>query len=212
MDTRTRIMKEAGILFSRHGIRTVTMDQIAEHLGMSKRTIYENFKDKNDLLHQAIYEASIFHRELSLKTINESDNVIEAIYELAELMRMTMKKISPDFMTDLKKFYPDIHSLFAEKSDLRNYSLTYTLLKKGVNEGVFRKDFNIELVNESWQELAAVISNRNFQERMEFSKQEAACSLFFPFLRGLCTEKGMELVERNREKLLNIHSQDNNNK
>ncbi|MDD3011473.1 MAG: helix-turn-helix domain containing protein, partial [Bacteroidales bacterium] len=70
MDLRTRIMKEAGILFGKQGIRNVTMDHIAEELGISKRTIYENFKDKTDLLRQSVYEVSILHRELSLKVFN----------------------------------------------------------------------------------------------------------------------------------------------
>lgn len=142
------------------------MDQIAEHLGISKRTIYENFKDKTDLLRQSVYEASIFHREMSLKVFNESENVIVGIYQLAEFMRMTMKKINPLFFSDLKKYYPDIFKLFEERSDIRNYSLTFTMLKKGVNEGIFRKDFNIELVNEAWQEIISVISNKNFQDRL----------------------------------------------
>jgi len=205
MDTRTRIMKEAGILFGQQGIRNVTMDYIAEHLGISKRTIYENFKDKTDLLRQSVYEASIVHREMSLKVFNEADNVIVGIYELAEFMRTTMKKINPAFFSDLKKLYPDIHQSFNERSDIRNYSLTYTMLKKGVNEGVFRKDFNIDLVNEAWQQLISVISNKNFQDKMEFSKQDVACSLFLPFLRGLCTEKGVSLVEEHSERLKDIH-------
>ncbi|MDY0287125.1 MAG: TetR/AcrR family transcriptional regulator [Bacteroidales bacterium] len=205
MDLRTRIMKEAGILFGKQGIRNVTMDYIAEELGISKRTIYENFKDKTDLLRQSVYEVSILHRELSLKVFNESENVIVGIYQLAEFMRMTMKKVNPLFFSDLKKYYPDIYRLFSEKSDIRNHSLTYTMLKKGVNEGIFRKDFNIELVNEAWQELISVVSDKNFQDRMEFSKQDVACSIFFPFLRGLCTEKGLEIVESNFEKLKSIH-------
>ncbi len=205
MDTRTRILKEAGILFGQQGIKSVTMDQIAEHLGISKRTIYENFKDKTDLLRQSVYEASILHREMSLKVFNESENVIVGIYQLAEFMRMTMKKVNPLFFSDLKKYYPDISKLFEERSDIRNYSLTFTMLKKGVNEGIFRKDFNIELVNEAWQEIISVISNKNFQDRLEFTKEEVACSLFFPFLRGLCTEKGIELVDKHREDLLSVH-------
>ncbi len=205
MDTRIRIMKEAGILFGRNGIRSVTMDQIAEHLGVSKRTIYENFKDKTDLLRQSVYEASILHREMSMNVINDADNVILGIYELAEFMRMTMKKINPLFISDLNKYYPDIARLFSERSDIRNSSLTYTLLKKGVNEGVFRNNFNIDLVNEAWQEMITIISDRNFQDRVEFSKNEIGCSIFLPFLRGLCTDKGIVLVDKHIDKLTDIH-------
>lgn len=199
-------MKEAGKLFGRNGIRSVTMDHIAEHLGMSKRTIYENFKDKTDLLRQSVYEVSILHREMSMNVIHDADNVIIGIYELAEFMRIAMKKINPLFISDLNKYYPDIARLFSERSDIRNSSLTYTLLKKGVNEGVFRNNFNIDLVNEAWQEIITIISDRNFQDRVEFSKNEIACSIFLPFLRGLCTDKGIVLVDEHIDKLTEIHN------
>ncbi len=205
MDTRTKILKEAGTLFRQQGIKRVTMDKISEHLGISKRTLYENFKDKNDLLKQSVFESSVFYREESLKIIDGAENVIVGIFRLGEFMHTTIGKINPIFFADLEKYYPDIYLFFAEKSDVRNYSLTYTLLKKGVHEGFFRKELNIGLVSMVWQEIITLISNENFKKKVSFSKFDPAISLFLPYLRGLCTEKGLKVLNEHHEYFLTIH-------
>ncbi|MDD4216483.1 MAG: TetR/AcrR family transcriptional regulator, partial [Bacteroidales bacterium] len=105
MEMRLRILKEAGILFSRYGLRSVTMDQISAELGISKRTLYEIFKDKDDLVSQAIEEGIKAHKNHCNKVILESDNVIEAIFNIGKLNYNLFSKINPLFFEDFKKYH-----------------------------------------------------------------------------------------------------------
>ena len=146
MELRNRIIKETEILFMRYGIRSITMDYIAEQLGISKRTIYEKFKDKNELL-QTCLEVSINEQNSKRdKIVSESENVIYAIFNFMNEGIHVMNTINPVFLSDLRKYYTDIWIITFKQSKIKNYNLTFKLLRKGVNEGVFRKEINIEIV------------------------------------------------------------------
>ena len=86
MDYRQRIIEEASEMFRTYGIRAVTMDMLANQMGISKRTIYEVFRDKDELLQGVLRWMAIRQREAMTKIFSETDNVIEAIYRLLDIM------------------------------------------------------------------------------------------------------------------------------
>ncbi len=194
MDTRIRILKTAGMLFSKLGIRAITMDTIAQELGISKRTIYEFFTDKDTLLEQAIIEGLKLHKEQILSQIDEADNVIYAIINFVRSHHKIMSKINPLFFVDLQKYHPIVFKRINEKGELRDYRISKTLLEKGVKDGTFINDLNIEL------------SNKFFHAVMDFCKpdgdigekyqiKDIAHTIFLPYLRGICTPKGLKLLD-----------------
>lgn len=194
MDTRIRILKTAGILFGRMGIRAITMDTIAQELGISKRTIYELFSDKDTLLEQSIVEGLKLHKEQLLTQINEADNVIFAIINFVRSHHKIMSKVNPLFFYDLKKYHPNVFRKINEKGELRDFRISKTLLEKGVKDGTFINDLNIDL------------ANKFFHEVMDFCKpdgdvgekyqvKDIANTIFLPYLRGICTQKGLKLLD-----------------
>lgn len=202
MNQREKIIQEAGELFIKNGTRQVTMDTIAQSLGISKRTIYENFKDKNDLLTNFLTAQILQHQKQSFEIMTKADNVIDALFAFGEFNQETFKKINPLFFDDLKKYHPDIFKNIMENGQIKNYDITYTILKRGVNEGIFRKEIDLE------------ISNRFIHHTMEFFhkiEEEKKCehqkiwiSVHLPYLRGICTQKGQELIEKFMNKYENL--------
>jgi len=190
MDLREKIIEGAGKLFSENGIRLVTMDSIALSLGISKRTIYENFKDKNDLLSNVLTKAIINHKKRTVDIINESKNVIEALFKFGEYNHKTMKSINPCFFDDIKKYHPDVFEKIMNNGSIRNYEITYLILKRGINEGIFRKEIDIEIANLFIHNSFEFISKLD-EER--HSHHKVWLSVHLPYLRGICTEKGNEL-------------------
>ncbi len=201
MEIRERILKETGELFIRNGIKNVTMDTIATHMGISKRTIYENFKDKDDLVEHVIKEGAKFHRKVCFEQIENSANVIEAIFNIGKINHNTFGKINPLFFEDLKKYHFMIYNKLIEEGDFRDMRLTQTLLERGQCEGLFKDNINIELVNTFLHEMFKMVHQEEFRK---FGQDAIYESLFLPFWIGISTQKGQQIIEEN---LVNFKTQ-----
>ncbi len=196
MEVRERIIEEATQQFFRYGIRNVTMDNIAASLGMSKRTVYENFKDKTELVQTCMKELAKHHEERNQKIISGSGNVIETIFAFMQEGIKTMNFINPVFFLDLKKFYPKVWSSVHEENIRTAQNLTHKLLRKGLNEGVFRKDINIPIVSKLFHEQMNLISDESVFPKEEYNHVEVFKNLIINFMRGISTTKGIEITDK----------------
>jgi TetR/AcrR family transcriptional regulator, cholesterol catabolism regulator len=193
MDIREKILEGAGKLFLEHGTRQVTMDMIAQTLGVSKRTIYENFKDKNDLLSNFLIEAIMIYKKKVLEIIKGSHNVIDALFKFGEYNQEAIKGVNPCFFKDIKKYHPEVFERVMGGDQIRNYEITFTILKRGINEGNFRKEIDIEVAN------LFIHHSMEFFHKMSEEKNiphhTIWTSVHLPYLRGICTDKGQELIK-----------------
>lgn len=194
MDLREKIIEGAGRLFTEHGIRQITMDTIAQSLGISKRTIYENFKDKNDLLSSFITEAIIIHKKRSLEIMQNADNVIDALFAFGEYNQEAIKQINPSFFDDMKKYHPDVFKSIMSSGQIKNYEITYTILKRGMNENIFRKEIDLEIANRFIHHTMEFF--QSIEEELQCDHQLIWKSVHLPYLRGISTAKGQELIEK----------------
>ncbi len=198
MDTRLRILQEAGILFSKYGIRSITMDTIANELGISKRTLYETFKDKDDLVLNTIREGSKHHKAICQALIMKSENVIEAIFKVFAYNDDVFGKINTLFFQDLKKYHFKIFNEFKGKGDVRDFKVTEKLLRRGIAEGIFKSHLNISIVNPFVHKLVDIMHDEEFKK---YSKEEVGDSVIMPYLIGISTEKGRKLIEEQIQNL-----------
>jgi len=111
MELRNRIIMTAFERFAKYGIRSVTMDQIANDLGISKRTLYETFSDKRELLIDGMKHFSSLQHADADNTIRSAGNVIEAIYILVKKGEEMKQRLNPLFFEDIRKYYPDVQAL-----------------------------------------------------------------------------------------------------
>jgi len=192
MEIREKIIEEAGKLFVEHGIRQVTMDTIAQTMGISKRTIYENFKDKNELLSTFLITAINDHKKSAIEIFKDSKNVIEALFRFGDYNHSSMKKVNPCFMGDIQKYHPEVFSKIMSDGNLRNYEGTYSILKKGVNEGSFRKDIDIDIANLFIHNMMDFFQKLDSDKR--FDPKMIWLTVHLPYLRGISTEKGLDLI------------------
>lgn len=192
MELRDKILSQAGKLFISNGIKVVTMDTIAQTLGISKRTIYENFKDKDDLLRNFLISNAQSHKEKLIEILKNADNVIEALFSFGEYNRQIFSQVSPAFFEDIKKYHSDLFLNIINSEHLRNFELSYTLLKRGVNEGVFTKSIDIEIAN------LFIHNSLDFFQTIDKTRcanhSKVWRSVFLPYLKGICTEKGIDLL------------------
>lgn len=201
MNYRQKIIEEASALFRAYGIRAVTMDMLAASMGISKRTIYEVFKDKDELLKGVLKWMSQKQKEVMIKILDESDNVIEAVYKMFDLMMDHFQKMTPAFQLDMKKFQKKILENPDDYHDLPYYSNNTEILRRGIDEGVFREDIDIDITNKCMLEVAKMSNDQDVFPPEDFLKKDVIRNFYVNYLRGISTTKGLELIdiyERNR--------------
>jgi len=196
MTLREIVLELAAQLFTQRGIKAITMDDIAREAGISKRTIYENFHDKNDLLRGVLaYMDDQFCRQRDLVN-GESENTIEHIFRLMKVGISAMNQINPLFFDDLKKYHlklwKEVHNVNMEIQ--RNQ--IFEILKKGIKEGLFRKEINIEMVATILMQQLRLLPDKTIFPQDKFPRQMLLETVLLSFFRGVATPKGMELIDK----------------
>lgn len=191
LSLRERILETAMHDFVAKGIKAVKMDDIAQTLGISKRTLYEIYYNKERLLlacmrkYKEVKEAEFTH------LCEQSENVMDIIVALYRLKVEEFRTTSPDFYADMYK-YPSVIELFSEDSR-RSHERFIGFLKRGVDEGYFREDVNMEIVSRIFHALSTYIMENQLYK--EFSIEEVFQNLIFVSLRGFSTQKGVEKLD-----------------
>jgi AcrR family transcriptional regulator len=194
MSIQERILEGAATLFRTYGIKSVTMDQLASHLGISKRTIYENFNDKDDLLTGVLKMMTERQKGIIQRIIDESENAIVAIFRILEMSRNHLQDMSPAFFADIKKYHYDFLSKNPDKSEMPDYRNNIQVIIKGVEDGLFRKDINPDLVNRCLYSLGKATMDSELFPFELFSMRDIVKNVYINYLRGISTAKGIDLI------------------
>ena len=196
MQIKERIIEESIELFRKQGIKSTTMDDIAKHIGISKRTIYENFKDKESLLIEVV--STLFHENKCWldKVFAESNNILEAVTVVLKAGVEHAHNYQFVIFEDIKKYYPDVYrkNLVCNESEKRKDMEKLILL--GIKQGVFREDLNPEIVSYLFTKqsngLFFLAKEKDFEK---YSIHDVFKNMTIAFIRGLCTQKGIEILE-----------------
>jgi AcrR family transcriptional regulator len=201
MDYKNRIIEEAAKLFRTYGIKTVTMDMLADNLGISKRTIYEVFSDKDELLTGVVKWMYEKQKEIMTRILDESENVIVANFRMIDVMRDHFQNMSPAFMLDIKKYHHAVLSETQGKGDLQDYRKGMEIVARGIKEGVFRKDIEIELVNRCIFELIRISADYEIFPPDKYSRNDIIKNVYINYLKGIATAKGLEIINALEKKM-----------
>ncbi len=196
MDTKKRITSESLKLFMSYGIRSITMDTIAENLGISKRTIYELFRTKDELL-ESCFEYILAEDEKEYHEIVESSaNVIEAFLRSIGKSVNRIKSISPMFFYDIKKYYPEIFHFKGKEQREKGYNRIIRFIRKGQQEGFIRKDINEDIVTKLITEQFRIMGNEELFPHDKYSRSELLENIAINFIRGIATEEGIKIINQ----------------
>jgi len=189
---RERIIERAMQDFSKNGIRAVKMDTLAKELGISKRTMYEIFEDKESLLFEGIKVYGDRKREYLHSYAEEGHDVIDIIMEAYHMKVEEVRAVNPDFYLDLMK-YPRLaqHMKEEQQKSLEGF---LAFMKRGVDDGYFRPDVNYELVPHIFEALGQYILTNSLVQ--QYSVEELFSNCFLIALRGFCTDKGLHTIDK----------------
>ena len=206
MELRDRIISASFELFMKYGIRSVTMDQISGSLGISKRTLYEIFKDKTELVREGLDYLSNIKQTEAKKTVENSDNVIKTIYILARRGEEMKQQLNPLFFEDIRKYYPEIHTWITAGGRYRDYPLVGDLLKKGIYDGLFKEDLDVQLVNSFFHQIMQIVMNEEIFPQERYTHQDLFRNIIMPYLIGISTPKGRQQINKYFKKEIKMNS------
>lgn len=191
VELRERIILAAVELFTTNGIKSITMDEIAASLGISKRTLYEVFPDKETLLEECILKSQKDGDIFVKGVIETSSNVLEVLLRCYQWSIERFHATNKKFFEDIKK-YPKDYQLMKNNRN-RSSEDTVNFFKEGVKQGIFRDDVNFAIINLLVRDQLDLLMNSDICN--EYSFLEVYESIMFTFLRGISTEKGARVLE-----------------
>jgi AcrR family transcriptional regulator len=202
-DTAERIKQKAHDLFMQFGLRSVSMDDIANALGISKKTIYQFYSDKDALVDDVM--TSVFETDEVCcdRDRKASENAIHEIFLAVDFMVEMFKTMNTSVLFDLKKYYPNSYMRFLKHKDNYLYGVIMDNLKRGIEEELYREDLKIEVLARYRVESVLLPFNPEFQHKIKESLSNIQEEITLHFLFGLVTPKGYKLAlkyQQNRQK------------
>ncbi|RYC68271.1 MULTISPECIES: TetR/AcrR family transcriptional regulator [Spirosoma] len=193
---KERILSEAERLFWRYGVRSVTMDDIARQLGISKKTIYQHFSDKEQILYQVIQDKISTDVTEMQCVVSETSNPIEEMLIVLEMMQKHQDQLSPNLVMDVKRHYPQAFTLFREHMDRHILKSLLENIQKGISLGLYRPDINPAILARMRVEQIELAFNNDFFPTSEYSMIDVQRELIHHFVRGMLTEQGFTIYNQ----------------
>lgn len=198
-ELKERIFAQAEVLFCRYGIKRITMDDLARDLGISKKTIYLHFKDKDELVHLLITEMLGKESFVIARNELESQNAVEEIFQVVTQLSGLLSRMNPLIFYDLQKFHPNTWELFRNHRYVNMRGCLIRNFKRGIREGLFRKDLKMEILSIMRMNQVDAIFNHVVYPVGNFDLSEVMTEITEHFLYGLCTLKGHILINQYKQ-------------
>lgn len=199
METKDRVLQGAEELFFKYGIKSVTMDDIAKHLSISKKTIYQFYSDKNEIV-DTLMKLKLEDDKIAIQQIHtEAENVITEVFGLMKHMSQMFSKMNPNLFYDLQKYHPDSWKLFNKFKEECIESMVENAIKKGAKDGLVRADINTKIIARLRMEEIQLGFNAQIFPPDKFKIVDVQLELLDHFLHGICTLKGHKLINKYKQ-------------
>jgi TetR/AcrR family transcriptional regulator, cholesterol catabolism regulator len=192
---KDQILNKATDMFLTLGFKSVTMDDIATEMGISKKTIYQHYKTKDDLV-----KATTMHLFETISCgidaiCSTEQNPIEELFTIKDFVMKNLKDENTSPIYQLQKYYPKIHKSLHSKQFQKMGDCVIKNLEKGIKQGYFRKEINQELIARFYFSGMTSIKDVELFNPNEFSSKLVQKTYLEYHLRGICTEKGIQKLE-----------------
>ena len=199
VETKQRIQKAAHDLVMQYGIRSVSMDDIAANLGMSKKTIYQYFKDKDELV-EAVVDDIIDTNQYACKAdIERSENAVHEIFLVMDMMAEMFKSMNPSILHDMQKYHPAAFTKFKKHKNEFLYDVCTKNLQRGVKEELYRPEIAVDILCRYRVETMFIPFNPQFQQSLKHSLAMIEEEILIHFLFGLVSPKGYKQITKYME-------------
>lgn len=183
-------------LYMKYGIRSVTMDDVARELGISKKTLYQHFRDKDELVQKVVENYMNWMHTGIEKSQEGTGNAIENLLHMSRIMSQLLKQVNLSVTYDLQKYYPRIWTKIVMSRRDHIFQQVKENMLQGMNEGLYRTDLDVEILAHLY--LFRIENSQLFElmEEKKFSFENVFKTIFIYHIRGIANRKGIEYLEK----------------
>lgn len=195
------ILQESKKRFDELGLRSVSMEDISRELRISKKTLYQYFKNKVQLIEKMMdYLDEIECQQFAYITDGHF-NAIDGLLEISKIVNTTFHMFNPGFSFDLQKYYPEIYQKVVTKKRKETAEYILNNLEQGIREGLYRKELNSPLITELYIKKLENMNDREFINSTEYSFQTIFEVVFENHIRAIANPDGIKYFEEKKKSL-----------
>lgn len=198
---KEKIIKESTQLFFRFGVRSVSMDDIAKEIGISKKTLYVHFKDKDELIKECMLVHDAEEKQILKSFQRDATNAIDEMIRIAKYVERMLKQVSLTMIYDLQKYHREAWEMINKMHNDDIFIEIKTNLERGIREGVYRNDFDINIVAKIYVSTTTLSTNSDFFSPDEYNINDVIKTNILYHLHGIVSPKGLALLELMKEEL-----------
>ena len=196
MSKKEKIVNGALELYMRMGVKSVNMDEVATNLGISKKTLYVYFDNKQDLVNHCFQK----HYDLVSEMINTSaaqfENAIDELFAIDESCSLIMKQTNPYLLGELKRYYPNTWALIEQLKQKVLFNIMKKNLNKGIKQEIYRKEIDVDIIAMLMINRIDTLINEEVFPLTQYDFRKLLTEIRIYHLRGIATIKGINYLEQ----------------
>jgi len=190
-----RILNKARELMFQTGVKHVTMDDLATQLGISKKTIYQFFKDKDALVSSVVEFELANHALICNQSMEAADNAVHEIFLLMNVIQEMFNRMNPLALFEIEKYYPLAFDKIKNHKEDFIFSMISANLEKGIAEGLYRKDVDVTILSKYRLETSLIPFNIHVFHPSKFDMLKVNLQIIEHFVYGVATLEGHKLMD-----------------
>ena len=199
-DTALRILEQARDLFMQYGLKSVSMDDISNRLGMSKKTLYQYFADKEELVAAVVLSIINHNKQTCELSISKSKDAIHEMFLAMEDVSELFSRMNPSILFDLGKYYPKAFQIFHRHKNDFIYNVIRKNLERGIKEGLYRNDLQVEIISRLRLETTLIPFNPDFYQAVKSNMVAISEEMTYHYLYGIVSMEGYKLTQKYKNK------------
>lgn len=206
MDPKERILVKSEELFLQFGIRSVSMDDISNQLGMSKKTLYQYYADKDELVEAVISDYIGGMETECLHCRSQARDAVHEIFLTMEHLNVELNNMNPMLLNDLEKFHFRSYQRFRQYKDVFLAELIRKNIEWGIRDGLYRPDLNVDVMCKFRIESLVIPFNVSVFPPGKYNLAQLSQELLLHFIYGIATPKGHKLIQKyNQQRQKNLN-------
>jgi AcrR family transcriptional regulator len=194
LEELAKILDAAELLFRKYGIRSVTMSDIAAHLGMSKKTLYQYIENKNELVEKILKKYIENEKLMCNQAADTAEDALQEMFSISIQVQRNIENMNPSLLFDLRKYHFEVWQLFEQHRKEFILSIMKNNLKRGIEEDIYRKDMDTEIISRIHIGTINIFSDDELLPPDQFPRPLLHKEFVLYHLYGIVSEKGRELM------------------
>ena len=183
-------------LFSQYGIKSITMDDISRELGISKKTLYQYVENKSDLIEQLFQQQMEEEKAMMGRIHQQSSDAIDELLKIARYVMQQLRELSSTTVYDLQKYYPGTWKQMEALHQQHVYTLMKENLERGIREGVYRSDVNLDIVAKLCVGKSSLIADEELFPIRDYNMSHLYREYINYHIHGIASPKGLQVLEK----------------